>query len=226
MNIIDIIILVILGLSLVAGMYKGFLASMLSLFGFCGAWVGAYATYGFLASTVSNNVDLMNIFKNLIGAADLFKTPELANLDVVNATAANIDQAVNEIGIPLISDLFRGNVSGQVFANQGLTKMYEYLNQTLLTSILNVLSFIIMFAIIYIAVLLLVNLLNNVFRFPELRHLDWFLGGVFGLVRGAVIVMLIFAVLPALSDLLAGSTFATILQDNNFVSGLITTLLK
>ena len=29
MNIIDIIILVILGLSLVAGMYKGFLASML-----------------------------------------------------------------------------------------------------------------------------------------------------------------------------------------------------
>ena len=215
MNIIDIIILVILGLSLVAGMYKGF-----------------------LASTVSNNVDLMNIFKNLIGAADLFKTPELANLDVVNATAANIDQAVNEIGIPLISDLFRGNVSGQVFANQGLTKMYEYLNQTLLTSILNVLSFIIMFAIIYIAVLLLVNLLNNVFRFPELRHLDWFLGGVFGLVRGAVIVMLIFAVLPALSsglhsmkidvisDLLAGSTFATILQDNNFVSGLITTLLK
>mgnify|MGYP000884707417 FL=1 len=238
MNIIDIIILVILGLSLVAGMYKGFLASMLSLFVFCGAWVGAYATYGFLASTVSNNVDLMNIFKNLIGAADLFKTPELANLDVVNATAANIDQAVNEIGIPLISDLFRGNVSGQVFANQGLTKMYEYLNQTLLTSILNVLSFIIMFAIIYIAVLLLVNLLNNVFRFPELRHLDWFLGGVFGLVRGAVIVMLIFAVLPALSsglhsmkidvlsDLLAGSTFATILQDNNFVSGLITTLLK
>ena len=223
MNIIDIIILVILGLSLVAGMYKGFLASMLSLFGFCGAWVGAYATYGFLASTVSNNVDLMNIFKNLIGAADLFKTPELANLDVVNATAANIDQAVNEIGIPLISDLFRGN---------------EYLNQTLLTSILNVLSFIIMFAIIYIAVLLLVNLLNNVFRFPELRHLDWFLGGVFGLVRGAVIVMLIFAVLPALSsglhsmkidvlsDLLAGSTFATILQDNNFLSGLITTLLK
>lgn len=238
MNIIDIIILVILGLSLVAGMYKGFLASMLSLFGFCGAWVGAYATYGFLASTVSNNVDLMNIFKNLIGAADLFKTPELANLDVVNATAANIDKAVSEINIPLISDLFRSNVSGQVFANQGLTKMYEYLTQTLLTSILNVLSFIIMFAIIYIAVLLLVNLLNNVFRFPELRHLDWFLGGVFGLVRGAVIVMLIFAVLPALSsglhsmkidvlsDLLAGSTFATILQDNNFVSGLITTLLK
>lgn len=238
MNIIDIIILVILGLSLVAGMYKGFLASMLSLFGFCGAWIGAYATYGFLASTVSNNVDLMNILTNLIGAADLFDTPELANLDVVNATAANIEQAISEINIPLISDLFRSNVSGQVFANQGLTQMYQYLTQTLLTSILNVLSFIIMFAIIYIAVLLVVNLLNNVFRFPELRHLDWFLGGVFGMVRGAVIVMLIFAVVPAissglasmdiniLSDLLSNSTFSTILQENNFVSGLITTLLK
>lgn len=238
MNIIDIIILVILGLSLVAGMYKGFLASMLSLLGFCGAWIGAYATYGFLASTVSNNLDLMSLFTNLIGAADLFDTPELANLDVVNATAANIEQAISEINIPLISDLFRSNVGGQVFANQGLTKMYEYLTQTLLTSALNVVSFIIMFAIIYIAVLLVVNLLNNVFRFPELRHLDWFLGGVFGMVRGAVIIMLIFAVVPALSsalasmdinilaDLMNDSTFSTILQENNFVSGLITTLLN
>lgn len=237
MNIIDIIILVILGLSLVAGMYKGFLASMLSLLGFCGAWIGAYATYGFLASTVSNNLDLMSLFTNLIGAADLFDTPELANLDVVNATAANIEQAISEINIPLISDLFRSNVGGQVFANQGLTKMYEYLTQTLLTSALNVVSFIIMFAIIYIAVLLVVNLLNNVFRFPELRHLDWFLGGVFGMVRGAVIVMLIFAVIPTvssalesmnislLSDLVNASTFGKFFESSNLVANTLQTIL-
>ena len=37
MNIVDIIILAILGLSLVSGMYKGFITSMLALLGFVGA---------------------------------------------------------------------------------------------------------------------------------------------------------------------------------------------
>lgn len=238
MNIIDIIIIAILALSVIAGMYKGFITSLLSLLGFLGAWVGAYATYGFLANTVANNLDLMSIFKNLIGAADLFKTTELANLDVVNATAQNIDQAVQEINIPMISDLFRTNVTTQAFANQGLTKMYEYLTQTLLTSILNVLSFIVMFVVIYIAVSLVVNLLNNVFRFPKLRHGDWLIGGIGGLVRGVVIVMLIFAVVPALSsglasmnihilsDLLEQSKIGAFVQQNNFISGMISGLIK
>lgn len=238
MNIIDIIIIGIMAFSLVSGMHKGFITSTLALVGFCGAWIGAYASYGYLVTAVQQNEGLMTFLQGLVGAADLFKTKTLADLEVALASSADIDLAVSEVGIPLISDLFRENVLGQVFANDGLTRMSEYLTQTLLSSVLNIFAFIVMFALIYAAVLLLVNLMNNVFRFPLLKHLDWLLGGVFGLVRGAVIVMLIFAVLPALSsglhsmkidvlsDLLAGSTFATILQDNNFVSGLITTLLK
>ena len=38
MNIIDIIFLAILGVSLISGMQKGFLASLLATFGFVGAW--------------------------------------------------------------------------------------------------------------------------------------------------------------------------------------------
>ena len=88
------------------------------------------------------------------------------------------------------------------------------------------------------AVLLLVNLMNNVFRFPLLKHLDWLLGGVFGLVRGAVIVMLIFSVVPTvcsalesmniplLTDIINQSKLAVIVQENNMISGVISTLVK
>ena len=58
------------------------------------------------------------------------------------------------------------------------------------------LSFVIMFAISYLVVLLVINLFNNVFHFPLLRHFDWFLGGLFGAVRGYFVVMLILAVVP------------------------------
>jgi uncharacterized membrane protein required for colicin V production len=159
-------------------------------------------------------------------------------MEVAVATAGDVEQAISEVGIPLISDLLRNNILGQVFANDGLTKMSEYLTQTLLTSALNVVSFIVMFAVIYMAVLLLVNLLNNVFRFPILRHFDWLLGGAFGIIRGAVIVMLIFAVMPTLSsalesmgvdmlgELMNESRLGSFLQNNNVVANLLHSLVS
>lgn len=238
LNIIDVIIIGILAFSLVSGMHKGFITSTLALVGFCGAWIGAYASYGYLVTAVQQNEGLMNFLQGLVSAADLFKTRTLADLEVAVAKATDIELAVGEIGIPLISDLFRENVLGQVFANDGLTKMSEYLTKTLLSSVLNIFSFIVMFALIYAAVLLLVNLLNNVFRFPILRHFDWLVGGVFGAVRGAVIVMLIFSVVPTicsalesmdiklLTDIISESKLAVIVQENNMISNVISTLVK
>lgn len=238
MNIIDIIIIAIMAFCLISGMHKGFITSTLALVGFCGAWIGAYAAYGYLVTAVQQNEGLINFLQSLVSAADLFKTKTLADLEVAAASAADIDMAIAEVGIPLISNLFRENVVGQVFANEGLTKMSEYLTQTLLSSVLNVLSFIIMFALIYAAVLLLVNLLNNVFRFPILKHFDWLLGGAFGLVRGAVIIMLIFAVVPTicsalesmdialLTDMINESRIGSMLMTNNMVANALNSLVK
>ena len=238
MNIIDIIILAILGFSLISGMHKGFITSTLALVGFCASWIGAYATYGYLVTAIMQNEGLRSFLSGMVSAADLFKTQTLADLEVAAASAADIDMALAEVGIPIINDLFRSNVIGQVFANDGLTLMREYLTETLLSSVLNIFSFIVMFALIYMAVLLVVNMLNNVFRFPILRHIDWLLGGAFGLVRGAIIVMLIFAVVPTvnsalesmeislLSDMMSQSVLGTFIQDNNLVANAINTLVR
>lgn len=229
MNIIDIIILAILALSLVSGMYKGFITSTLALIGFAGSWIGALASYQYLVNAIRANESLMGFFSGLSGAVDLFKTNALANMSVSVAQGIDIDQAVNEIGIPIVGNLFRNNVVNQVFANQGLSTMSEYLSETLLTTALNIVCFILMFVVIYAAVLLLVNLLNNVFRFPALRHLDWLLGGVFGLVRGVIIVMLICSVIPMISsaltsmnvdimsDLIKESRLGSIFFQNNLI---------
>ena len=127
---------------------------------------------------------------------------------------------------------------GKVFANEGLSTMSEYLSQTLLNTALNIVCFILMFVVIYAAVLLIVNMLNNVFRFPALRHLDWILGGLFGLVRGLVIVMLIFAVVPTISsalssmnitlltDLIDASRIGKIFQNSNFVANTLQSILS
>ena len=90
MNIIDFIIIAIMAFSLVSGMHKGFITSTLALFGFIGAWIGAYASFGYLVTVVQQNDGIMNFLRSLISAADLFKTPTLADLEVAAATAADM----------------------------------------------------------------------------------------------------------------------------------------
>ena len=238
MNIVDIIILAILGLSLVSGMYKGFITSTLALLGFVGAWIASLATYQYLVKAIMANEGLMKFFSGLVAAVDLFKTTSLANMDVAVAKAADIERAVQEVNIPIIGDLFKNNVIGKVFANDGLKTMSEYLSQTLLDTALNIMCFILMFVVIYAAVLLIVNMLNNVFRFPALRHLDLILGGIFGLIRGVIIVMLIFAVIPTISsalssmkitmltDLIEASRIGKLFEQSNFVAGTLSSLLS
>lgn len=238
MNIVDIVALVILAFSLFSGMYKGFITSTLALLGFCGAWIASLATYQYLVAAVTANEGLMKVLSGLTSAVDLFKTNALANLQVAAASTADIEQAAGEIGIPVINELFKKNVVGKVFANSGLSTMGEYLSETLLDTVLNVMAFVLMFVVIYAAILLVVNMLNNVFRFPALRHLDWLLGGLFGLVRGAVIVMLIFAIVPTVSsalesmnislltDLVNESTIGSFFKNSNLVSNTLQSILS
>lgn len=52
MNMIDILVLLVLAFGLFAGMYKGFLSSLLSLAALVGSWMGAARVYEFLANKV------------------------------------------------------------------------------------------------------------------------------------------------------------------------------
>ena len=239
MNIIDLIILALLGFCLVSGMYKGFLTSTLATLGFAGAWYGALRTFNYLVEAVRNNNLVMNTLQGIFAGADLFKDKAVANLQIGVASSDQINAAIGGVNIPFINDLLRGNVTAKAFESIGLTTLGEYLSQTLLLSAINIVSFIVMFAVVYFAVLLLVNLLDNVFRFPQLKHVDRILGGIFGLVRGLAIVLLIFAIMPtvtatlttlnitAIGDMINGSKFASIfMQDStNIVAKFINEMI-
>ncbi len=208
LNIVDILIVAVIGLSVVSGMYKGFISSMLAAAGFVGAGFGAWNLYPQLANVILQNNSLMDVLKYYLNVDSLFKSSTIANMPVsqVLSDASVLKQAIGELtNVPaVITEAFRLNVTGQLFSTRTengmvvpwLNDFSDYLNQTIWASAINVLSFIVLFIILYIIASLLVNLLNNVFHFPVLRHFDWVLGGAFGAARGYVIMMLILAVVP------------------------------
>jgi len=232
MNIIDIIFILVLGYSLLAGMHKGFIASGLSLLGFVASWFGAYFSYGTLMNVALSNSTVMGFCSNLLEASSFFEGVDANKLvsDMAGSDAfAGIAEYIGE-KIPLIADAFANNVNGQVFSGQvfGSTQLLtlaDYLDQTVWVAVFGVLAFIIMFALIYVVVTLFVNLLNHIISFPILRRVDWLIGGIFGLFRGAVVCMLLYIVVNYLMTMFIAedSAIFALISDSSllgFVDGL------
>ena len=76
------------------------------------------------------------------------------------------------------------------------------------------LSFVIVFILAYAALMLIVNLINNVFRMPKLKAVDGLLGGVLGLVRGYVVICITVAALQILFKPLES-------EGSNFIGNLL-----
>lgn len=231
MNIFDIIILAILGISLISGMYKGFLGSSLAIVGFIAAWIGAMHFYPQLSAAVQTNTNVMNMLRYYLDASSFFPNAAAAEKLVGTISQTELAQTVAALHLPdLLTQAFQSNVLAQAFSSLNLNTLADYLAQTLCGAAINVLSFLAMFIVSYVVVLLVVNLLNHVFRFPVLRHLDGLLGGLFGLARGAVIAALIFSIVPLVlsmvpleiaDDLLNGSALYGLFSQHNILADLM-----
>lgn len=240
MNIVDLVIVALLLLSVVVGMYKGFLSSGLTTLGFGAAFFGAKALYPQLSHAILDNSNLLSTLTYYLDPASMFNTVGLAARSVSGSVQNGLlAQAVADLekgNLPRsIINAFHNNVSSTVFSGKGLDSMSDYLNLTIWNAAINVLSFLVLFIVAYLLVLLVVNLLNNVFHFPLLKHFDWLLGGAFGVVRGAVIVSLVLAVVPlmmsiinidAINTMIASSRLAPFFATDFPISDIISTVFR
>ncbi len=215
MNIINIILLAILLISFISGMQKGLLASLLATIGFVAAWLIASSLCGTLANHFMNSG-----FKDALSGLDPFrelvaKLGDNANA-VCNGAASTLNgicETLTEASVPkAVVDAFRSNAASPAFAALTIS---ECLTQTIWQSTFNVVSFAIVFAIAYAALLLVVNLINNMFRLPKLRGVDGLLGGILGLVRGYAVLCLIAAVIPMVYTALDSSVVQALFADSS-----------
>ena len=223
MNIVDIIILAIFVYFLLAGMYKGTISSGISLFGFAGAWFGAKSVYQSIAHLALSNSTLMAMLNQYLEPETFFTDHSIAVSrigDVLAGGESSIQAVVNSVGknFGFIADSLSANIRTQAFANLGITTMADYFNQTLWVAVFNVAAFVLAFIGLYIIISIIVSLLDHVISFPVLRTFDWLVGGIFGLLRATVVVVLVLNILPTLtniidpeltSNLLSGSTLYT-----------------
>lgn len=224
MNIVDIVILSVVGVSMLFGLYRGFISTVLNT----GCAVGSvYLGFHFaprLAQVIAGNSSLVNSLLNYTDAASRVGDQTLSLTSVSTLTPEALQSVMDRVNLPEpLNTLLRDNLSRHIFQNVDTVR--EYVSNTILSGAINVICFLLCFAAAYLVLSIVVNLLRSVFHFPKLKQLDWLLGAAFGLARGALICFALFAAIPLIqtmvpldmiNDLLAESQFAHIFNNGTF----------
>ena len=230
MNLIDWIIIAILGVSVLFGLYRGFISSVLNMGGGLASFFGAFWLYPKLAALIQQNESLRMTLAHYLepgSGLDL----ALSESPVATLGASGIQQVLGKVGLPVPLDaILQVNLEHSVFANLSITSVGEYVNQTILQASINIICFVLCFLLLYFALSVVLNLIRAVFRFPALKRMDSFAGGIFGLLRGLLVCLVLFTLVPLvqtmvpldlISQLLEESVLASVFMNGNLITAIM-----
>ena len=227
LNIIDIGILAVIAVSVIFGLYRGFISGVLSVAALIGSAAFAFAAGGQLAAWLSSNQTLVDTLLYYTDAGSRISDLSLSLLTVGQVSESALAKILSNAKLPAAFEAaFVQNIAG---ASTGMS-ISELMSQTIVSVSLSILSFLICFLVAFIVLTFVIHLIQYVFELPVLRHLDALAGGVFGLARGVLLVFIFFALVPIalavvpvdqLGELIEASTLAPM-----FDSQIILTILR
>ena len=227
-NGVDIAILVMIGISVIFGVYRGFLQTVLSV---AAVIVSLFVAMSFgprLSAVIQGQTTFAEALANYTDAVSRVGDVDLAKTEVDGASPSLIERVINAAGLPPeIASYLRSNLQTLAYRNQGKTTVNDYVRTTLVSAAVDVISYVLCFFASSLIFSLLISLLKHVCKFPPLRTMDGLAGGLFGLVRGVLIVYVLFLLLPVaetivpdqgVQKLLADSRLAGMFQSGGFFS--------
>ena len=225
MNIVDIVIIAILGLSVLVGLYRGFISSVASMGGCLFSLGLSFWLSPKLAAWVQGNPEILKTLASYTDAATKIGDQTLASTSVTSLTPNAIADILGKVSLPApLNTLLQNNLENQVFGPTA--DVGSYVSQTIVGAILNVICFVLCFVVLLIVLHFILNFLKVVFKFPVLKQLNSIAGGAFGLLRGALLCFVAFALLPliqtvvpvtGINDLVAQSALAPLFNSGNLI---------
>lgn len=193
MNIVDIIILVVIAVNVLLGLYRGFISGVLSLAALIGSALLAFMLSGQLTAFLESSTALVDTLMYYTDAGSRISDLNLSLMPAAQVTEGALTQILQGANLP---DAFASAfISRLSMAGNGMT-ISQLLSQTIVSVTISILSYLICFTLAYAVLTFVIHLIAYVFELPVLRHLDALVGGVFGLMRGVLLVFIFFMLVP------------------------------
>lgn len=213
MNVIDLCIILVLGLGFMLGWYKGFLVSVLNVCSYVVSWIIAVASYSSLASFILEKTNFDNTLLYFTAGAEKLSDMSVANVSVADLGFERVQEIISTSQLPKpIENMMLDNILNNTFASQGITTLSDYFNQTLINLSLSLISFLIIFFAVKLICMFAIGLVDHIVQLPVLKQFDKLLGGGVGVLQAAVLVWIVFSIVPILMSVLPLESFNELIQ--------------
>ncbi len=217
MNAIDYGIVILILVFTLFGFYRGFMQSLLNLGGCLLSFLASFWLFPKLSDAISSNTEIVRMLSGFTDSGVVLGDLDLSSLAVSQLSQSNITAIVEKASLPdPIGRLLQANLTEKAFTPLGdlATNVGDYINQTILSVSINVLSFIVCFILCFLVITIVINLLKSVFKFPLLKQLDWLAGGAFGFVIGCVLCFVVFTAMPVFQSIIPIENFQQLVEDS------------
>ncbi len=231
MNGVDIAILVIVGISVVYGIYHGFLQTVLSVACFLLSVWAAFMFGPALSGLIRNNSGITSTLSTYTDAVARVGDVDLAQTGAASLDASGIRRVLDAVGLPdVLAETLEKNLTGRTLAGEGAVTVNDYVKSTLVNAAVSVGSYVAVFVVTSVVLGLVCSLIKHVFKFPPLRMADGAAGGLFGLCRGVIIVYVLFLTVPIVATVVprdivtsyvSESTLAPLFQSGGYFAKVI-----
>ena len=196
MNPFDLVIAAVFLLSVVYAVYRGAVQTVLNVGALILAVLLAYPLSVPVSDAVAGNTAITSQLLTYTDALARVGDVELANTRVTGIPQRTVEQVLGNVGLPTaLNEILRRNLESGAKIESDRT-VNDYVQSAVLASAIRILSYLVCALGVYAALALVISLFNYVFRFPLVRGVDWAVSALFGLARGAMLLALIFLLVP------------------------------
>ncbi len=198
MNWVNVFFILIIAIAVLEGINRGFLHSALSLGAIFLSVISAFLLYPAVSAAFRENKTIFNFLLYYTEGAEKIASFENSRLLVDNLTSSQLHTIVSTSSVSEpFATLIRQNVEAKAFASSGLYNVGEYFNMTMVSVVLNIFSFALVFVLARLVYMFVLGAVGYTVQFPELRQYDRVSGALFGCLRGVLSCFLIVMVVPA-----------------------------
>ena len=232
---VDLVILLILAIALLAGYYRGVIYSAINL----GVSILSFVMALLLCTTLSSVVQKrQSLYEMMLYYFEGYEYINETSVELVHVSVSQIGEkelavVVKNADMPSPFDsAITGNVKKQVYEDRGIYSLGDYFNQTIVDTVLNIISLLLLFLIFRLLFGFVLRLIDfGAAGLPRLKQFDVPLACGIGLLHGVLLVSVLFmfvplmlVVVPRLSKFIDGSLLGGFFYRGNVLLRMVPTV--
>ena len=232
---VDLLILLILAIALLAGYYRGVIYSAINL----GVSILSFVMALLLCTTLSGVVQKrQSLYEMMLYYFEGYEYINETSVELVHVSVSQIGEkelavVVKNADMPSPFDsAITGNVKKQVYEDRGIYSLGDYFNQTIVDTVLNIISLLLLFLIFRLLFGFVLRLIDfGAAGLPRLKQFDVPLACGIGLLHGVLLVSVLFmlvplmlVVVPRLSKFIDGSLLGGFFYRGNVLLRMVPTV--